>query len=257
MDNIIFVDGSYYCFFRYYAILSWWKRAKPDIILDDPYDNPEFVAKFKKMFVEKFREIPKKLGIPNAKVIVSQDCRSDDIWRKALFPEYKANRKDEEGQFMGGPFFKLAYDELFEETGIVELYLSHPKLEADDCIAIMVKEIYKTGEAVQTYVITSDKDYLQLATYGTKFFDLKFKQLFEDAGGLICKILTGDKVDNIPSVFPKCGPKTALKCKNDPIYLKQQLDKHNAHEKYKLNETLMSFDCIPEQYCKELLCEDD
>ena len=34
----------------------------------------------------------------------------------------------------------------------------------------------------------------------------------------------GDKSDNIPSAFPKCGPKTALKCAEDPEFFKKKMD---------------------------------
>ena len=44
----IFVDGSYYCFYRYYALLTWWKNAHPETNLNEPYENKDFVDKFKK-----------------------------------------------------------------------------------------------------------------------------------------------------------------------------------------------------------------
>ena len=64
---------------------------------------------------------------------------------------------------MGGPLFKMAYEEkLFEEGGIKAI-LQHPKLEADDCIAISVKYVLEKYPKCKIYIITSDKDYLQLA----------------------------------------------------------------------------------------------
>jgi hypothetical protein len=57
--TFIFVDGSYFNFYRYYALLQWWKNAKPDEILDDPYQNIEFLEKFKKTHVENLQQIPK------------------------------------------------------------------------------------------------------------------------------------------------------------------------------------------------------
>ena len=41
--TFIFVDGSYYCFYRYHSLLTWWKNAYPEIQLDDPYLNEQFV----------------------------------------------------------------------------------------------------------------------------------------------------------------------------------------------------------------------
>ena len=47
--TFIFIDGSYFCFYRYHSLLTWWKNAYPEEIdvLQDPYQNPKFVEKFK------------------------------------------------------------------------------------------------------------------------------------------------------------------------------------------------------------------
>jgi hypothetical protein len=65
--TFIFVDGSYYCFYRYFALQQWWKNAHPEEPLDDPYQNATFVEKFKKTFVESLQQIPKKLKIHKLK----------------------------------------------------------------------------------------------------------------------------------------------------------------------------------------------
>ena len=47
--TFIFIDGSYFCFYRYHSLLTWWKNAFPeqsDVLLD-PYQNETFVEKFK------------------------------------------------------------------------------------------------------------------------------------------------------------------------------------------------------------------
>ena len=49
--TFIFVDGSYYNFYRYFALQQGWKNAYPDEPLDDPYQNEKFVEKFKKTHV--------------------------------------------------------------------------------------------------------------------------------------------------------------------------------------------------------------
>ena len=46
--TFIFVDGSYYNFYRYFALMQWWKNAYPDEPLDDPFKNEKFVEKFNK-----------------------------------------------------------------------------------------------------------------------------------------------------------------------------------------------------------------
>ena len=42
--NFILIDGSYFIFFRYYAILNWSKLANKDNILN-PIENEYFVNK--------------------------------------------------------------------------------------------------------------------------------------------------------------------------------------------------------------------
>ena len=61
--TFIFVDGSYYCFYRYFALQQWWKNAYPEEPLDDPYQNDKFVEKFRKTFVDNLEQMPKKLKI--------------------------------------------------------------------------------------------------------------------------------------------------------------------------------------------------
>ena len=207
MPNVILFDGSYFCFYRYFVIEQWFRLAKKDEKMDDPFQNALFVEKFRKTFVDKIGETIKKLKIENPIIMVGKDCPRQKIWRMALFPEYKSNRAKDDG-FMGGPFFKMAYeDNLFEKAG-AKLRLSHPGLEADDCIAITVKHILRKYDDAKIWIIASDMDYLQLASDKVKIFNLKYKDIteskncFKDAEkDLFCKIVAGDKSDCIPSVF--------------------------------------------------------
>ena len=50
MTNYVFIDGSYFIFFRYYALLNWWKLARKDVELGEPIENEEFVERFKTIF---------------------------------------------------------------------------------------------------------------------------------------------------------------------------------------------------------------
>jgi 5'-3' exonuclease len=264
--TFIFVDGSYYCFYRYFALLQWWKNAYPEEPLEDPMKNDKFVEKFKKTFVENLEQIPKKLKIHKNPVkpimIVGKDCKREQIWRNELFKDYKANRgNSEETGFMGGPFFKMAYEEELFIKGGAKAILKHPRLEADDCIAISVKYIVNKYPECTIYIITSDRDYLQLNATNVHLYTLTYKNLADGKtatgnaiNDLKIKILMGDTSDNIPSVFPKCGLKTAMKCIEDEEFLKKKMDNNpQYYEQYELNEQLISFDKIPEQYVKEFM----
>lgn len=258
-ETYIFIDGSYFCFYRYYSLINWWKNAYPEEQIGIPILNPIFVDKFKKTFVEHVAQIPRKLGLPTnqkVKILVGKDCKREEIWRTQLFPEYKANRPHDDS-FLGGPFFKMAYDDgLFIHGGAHGiLYNNH--LEADDCIAIMVKHVIPEK---QIFIITSDKDYLQLSKPNISIYNLAYKKLTEQkssAGNpecdLFCKIVMGDPSDNIKSVLKKCGPKTALKCFENRAYFEERMKTENAYDLYNLNETLVDFNKIPDELVKEFL----
>jgi 5'-3' exonuclease len=261
--TFIFIDGSYFCFYRYHSLLNWWKNAYPEEQLADPFQCQKFVDKFIKTFIENVEEIPKKLGLHKDKfkpiIIVGKDCKREQIWRTKLFPEYKGTRVKEDG-FMGGPFFKMAYEDNLFGKGGAKAVLKHPHLEADDCIAISVKHVLNNYPDAQIYIITSDKDYLQLARPNVQIFSLAYKKLTDQKSStgnpecdLFCKIVMGDISDNIKSVLKKCGPKTALKCYENRAYFDEKMKTENAYELYKLNETLVDFNKIPQQLVDEFL----
>jgi len=260
--TFIFIDGSYFCFYRYYALTNWWELSHPDEPLEDPINNEKFVEKFKKTFVEVLQNIKKKLQIDNyinPIMIVGKDCRREDIWRNEIFPEYKANREYE--TFMGGPFFKMAYEDNLFQKGGVKAVIKHPSLEADDCIALSVKHVVNKYPKSTVYIITSDGDYLQLKAENILIYNLSYKNICESKKSmgdpkldLWIKIMTGDKSDNIPSVFPKCGPKTAIKCYNDKEYFNQKmLEKPEYYKQFELNQKLVNFERIPQNLVDEFM----
>lgn len=147
----------------------------------------------------------------------------------------------------------MVYDkDLFKQAGS-KLTLSYDQLEADDCIAITVKHIMDTYDDARIWIITSDMDYLQLACERVKIYNLKYKDITESKNcfknaekDLFCKIVSGDKSDGIPSVFKKCGIKTAEKYWNDKKKFEEKL-KGNlvAAKQYELNKKIIDFKLIP------------
>lgn len=265
-QTFIFIDGSYFNFYRYFSLMNWWRIAYPEEPLEDPFKNEKFVEKFRKTFVDNVLQIPKKLGLHKLDlepiIIVGKDCKRENIWRTELFPKYKANRANgAEDGFMGGPFFKMAYEEELFVKGGAKAILKHGKLEADDCIAISVKLLTAKYPDCKIYIITSDKDYLQLNSDNVNIFNLAFKNIAEkntstgDAKrDLEIKIIMGDTSDNIPSVFPKCGPKTAQKCIEDPEFFKKKMAGNPDYFKqYELNKKIVDFNNIPEELVNEFL----
>ena len=82
--------------------------------------------------------------------------------------------------------------------------------------------------------------YKNLTTSKTSFQDSE-KDLF-------CKIVAGDKSDNIPSVLPRCGIKTAAKYYHDrELFEKKVKECEGAAERLERNTTIIDFKRIPEE----------
>lgn len=255
----LLLDTSYLIFYRYYALIQWWNIAKKDEELGNPAENIEFIEKFKKTFLELINTIKKKLKIHKEKVciIAARDCPRSDIWRNKFFNNYKENRIYDD-TFMGGYFFKLVFEENLLIKAGVNYILKYNSLEADDIIAITKKHIELYIKDALLYIITSDQDYLQLINDNTYIYNLKFKEInssknsYKDAKkDLLCKIILGDKSDDIPCVFPKCGKKTVEKYLDDNDLLEKDLDKYNVRDIFERNKKIIDFNEIPNYLINE------
>ena len=259
--NYIFIDASYFIFYRVFALCVWWRNAKPEEPIDDPALNEEFVEKFKSTFVAKIKEIPKKLGLKKepCSIYVGWDCPQNEIWRKAIFPGYKDGRNVEKNKQANiAYFFKLAIKEdLFRKAG-VEVNYRHDELEADDCIYLGIQHLRETDNESDIFIIASDHDYLQIVDEKTKLFDLKFKNHGEGKSSfgnaekdLFMKIVLGDKSDNIEPIFKnkKIGKKTIEKIFGDKEKFNSMLrEDNNAMDKFKLNSILIDMKNIPQNF---------
>ena len=153
-------------------------------------------------------------------VCVAWDKRGTNIRRRlAIYPDYKAGRKPAPPDFYAQiPILH----ELLAAFGW-PLY-EFDDYEADDIMATLDKQAEQHGD-IETYLITSDLDALQILDQNTYLYALK-KGLtnidkfdipaFEERYGirigqfLDLKSLKGDSSDNIPGV-PGVGEKTAVK----------------------------------------------
>ena len=263
--HYLFIDGSYWVFFRYYALMRWMSLAHKDVELSDPYKNKLFRDKFIATFISKLDAIKEKLNIEDSNIIVAKDCSRKQIWRNAMYDKYKATR-DKDDSFMGGPFFALAYDHidisgnetegLFKIAGVTK-FMEHQHLEADDCIALAVNKFIKGTENTCT-IITGDLDYLQLNYDNVNLMTLKMKPLATEKNSvgdpkkdLMLKIILGDKSDNIEPVFKRCGKKTALKMLEDTTIFLKKIKDDEAIKRFKRNQKLIDFTEIPKYLCDE------
>jgi 5'-3' exonuclease len=247
--NYIFIDGSYFIFFRYFSLVSYYTSRGLELPRE-PHLDEVFMEKYERLFLKTLTEFPKQLGLQKTysfQMFVGKDDLRENLWRTKLYPQYKAGRKECKEI---GPFFEIVYrDNWFENAAKV---LQMDELEADDCIALSVKRLPNTS---QIFIITSDKDYLQLAADHVHIYDLKYRKLTDAKSShnnpdldLFCKILTGDPSDNIPRSLKKCGPKTAVKFFEDrALFQKKLAEEEGANDRYKLNTSLVDFNFIPSE----------
>mgnify|MGYP001299481910 FL=1 len=123
--NFVLIDGSYYVFFRYYALKVWWGLARKPEEPKEPSESDRFMEKFRTTFVSKIEELDKKLGISGSVKIVGKDCPQGNIWRHANIDAYKDGRPNEDNV---APMFRCAYGEQLFETAGVGKVLSYPGL---------------------------------------------------------------------------------------------------------------------------------
>jgi len=269
----ILVDTSYWIFYRYFAIMQWWKHAKPDDhLFENPYDNEEFVEKFIKTFVESLEGFKKKQKLHKQRskpatpctIIAARDCPRKEIWRNSLYNSYKETR-DKDDSFMGGPFFKEVYQEnnkLLYEAGVNHV-LRFPNLEGDDIVAISKKIIRQKYPEALIIILANDHDYCQLLDDYTEIINFQNKNLRESKKvfvepdkNLFYKIVLGDKSDNILPIFKKCGPKTCEKYyENKDLFLEALAKNKEAQKKYELNKKLVDFNEIPGELANKFLKE--
>jgi len=164
-------------------------------------------------------------AINPTRVIIVFDGKDGSAKRKALYPEYKANRKfkirlnraatvDKEDNQLQQLMRLIEYLEILPITTIVS-----DGVEADDVIAYIGEDYLKERDS-QVFIMSSDKDFLQLVDNRIHIWSPTKKQLYytddvyQQYGIMpknfaLFRALIGDDSDNIPGV-PGLGAKTIV-----------------------------------------------
>ena len=204
MKRLVVIDGKSVFYRGYYAM--------PELSMADGTPTGGVYG-----FVSLAIELIKKLE-PDY-VAVAWDKRGTNIRkRRELYPEYKAGRKP-------------APDDFYQQIPILHELLDAfgwplyeiDDYEADDIMGAFARQAESRG--IETCLITSDLDALQLISPMTKVYAMKnglrnieefTAEHFEEKYGirteqfLDLKALKGDSSDNLPGV-PGIGEKTAVK----------------------------------------------
>lgn len=254
-DTLLLVDNSYNAFYRINATQNWFKLSHPDIKFDDEFiweENQEFLDKLDKMYLSSLNKLIKKYNITSENIYFCLDCSRKDIWRMNLYSEYKQNRNT--NTKISG-IFKYIYNHIIPKLVAEKKIslMSCQNAEADDIIAIIKKHTRENYPEKKIVIITSDQDYLQLLDDKTYIYNLQNKLLNDKSCGdpkrdLFIKVIMGDKSDNIPPIFPKCGSKTAEKYSLDKeLFNHKLLEDEKYKQKYLLNKQIIDFEFIPEE----------
>ena len=260
-DPILFIDMSYYIFYRFFALCAWWKRAYPDEPLDIEkiLDNKVFINKYHKLFIENIKKITKKYRIQNANIIFAKDCRRYNIWRNKYYEDYKKSRDDKNKRF-NKDIFIYTYEKIVPDLKKLNISIAiNEEAEADDVIAVL-KTVIRWRMFIPIYIITNDHDYLQLFDDNTFIYNLKGLNLRTKSRGnpkldLQFKIFRGDTSDNItPVVSRKIRDDKLI----DLIYnekLFNEFFKENQELKkiYDRNELLIDFNKIPKNIRDDII----
>lgn len=182
------------------------------------------------------------------KCIVAAFDLSGPTFRDKLYKDYKATRQEAPKELYQQipkikDVLKTFNIKIFEKKGF----------EADDVIGTLANNIEKEGKEIETIILSSDNDILQLVSEKTKVFFLrrgvkdsviydeekvlkKFKGIETPKQIIDYKALRGDPSDNIPGVSG-IGEKTALSLIKSYKSLEgvyENLDKLNNSLKEKL-----------------------
>lgn len=267
--SLILVDTSYTSFYRFFATLRWYSFNNPDEfklknnnIYDWSTDNI-FMEKYEKMYLNSIIKLIGSIIFDESEIIFCMDSPKNLLWRTDILSNYKLDRLDlsEKSNYKG--VFNYTYNKII--PNIIDKYknissILIDKVEADDIIAsiCMYNKIHNPDKLI--YIISGDKDFLQLGRQNIIFYNYKLKNpliLTEEEALLELnkKILFGDKSDGISSIFPK-GFKTKLK--NELLLninkLTEFLDKNeDIKNKYKMNQLLIDFNFIPIKYQEEII----
>ena len=192
-------------------------------------------------------------------------CDSKNVWRREIFPNYKAGRKAtrEKSQHDWDAIFSMLHtikDEIrsFLPYKVIELETA----EADDIIATLVKRIQNQvgpNHEKKVLILSGDKDFIQLHGPNVKQYNPvlnKFVGKGEDPVIYIKEhILKGDRSDGVPNVlsddnvFVEGRRQRPLSKKKINSWVEEVFMTFTEEEQknYNRNRKLIDLNCIPQE----------
>ena len=184
-------------------------------------------------------------------------CDSGNVWRKQIFPNYKAGRKANRAKSEHD--WEYIFDLLSKVKNEIKQFLPYKvieveSVEADDIIAVLCK---RTNEKV--LILSGDKDFIQLHNDRVKQYNPvlnKFVGQGENPSLYIREhILKGDRSDGIPNVlsddnvFIEGRRQRPLSKKKIEAWCNEIVPTFNEEEQknYDRNKKLIDLSCLPKE----------
>jgi len=142
------------------------------------------------------------------------DSGDETVFRKEIFGDYKANRKERPADFLPQEQRIL---QIVRDAGVP--IFAKPGFEADDLIATIARRL--GDQDYEIFVVSKDKDLRQIVSDRTRMYDVQKDEVmdlakmeqecgYSPAEAIEVQTLTGDAIDNVPGI-PGVGEKTAVK----------------------------------------------
>ena len=237
---ILLIDLSYFVFFRYFALISYYKKSEREFEFED------FMSRFERLFQTNLFKLSKLLKFEHSQIVLVGDCARSKIWRMEHLETYKSNR-DNKHKIQPG-VFEMIYNQIIPRMQAVYgiRYVCVDGAEADDVIGWIHRHMCNTRKVI----VTNDNDYLQLADDMTVLINLQMKNIVERGIGdpkkdLLYKILIGDVSDNITGIVSPKKAMLMVNMKEEEMYA--LLRKDSLYDKYLYNKRLIDMRSIPDE----------
>lgn len=239
------------------------------------YDNTGYYLRFDNFLFKFYKDrsgeiISEKLDVvkdlelvpDNAKPLKDMPQRIQDMCWLDVLPKYKGTRSKSEWPFLIDKSEWRDYKEIFaDELGKVfrAHVIGHGEAEGDDVIYVGLNHWKEKYDSI--VLITRDSDLNQLKTVEKLMIFNHVKEEFVDCpkprNFCECKILSGDKSDNIngialPGKKTQLGEKGAVKLFESTGNIYNKAEKEGWDTQYIRNQRLINLDYIPTHIQREI-----
>lgn len=157
-------------------------------------------------------------------------CDEPNVWRRDIYPEYKRNRDLERDVYHEETLEVIKDMKAFFNECTAVPAVSVPRAEADDVIAVATEMITDTDPANKVYILSADKDFLQLTSENVKLISTHKGKVVETEDPdyfLFEKCIRGDRKDNVFSAFPRVRSTRLQKAWEEPDEMLNLMEDQN------------------------------